>query len=280
MKRESDPLDDLILRAAQSIKPSEESCLAAERLVEFYSDRLNEPEAEAARSHLAACPICLAAAPDARQFVASMRELREQGATRERTVRRVWWLAAAAVAAIAVGLFAYRIAGPASEDPAGRWSDLVIAKAPYTPGDPADGLLWRGGTTRTGDPDGFVRGMKAYSSGDLEEAARLLAETVVVLPGHAEAGFYLGVALLLLERNEEALAHLERAANARTSSPRDDAQWYLALAKLKTGRQADAIESLQAIVAAPTGARHQEAEALLSRIRQVADDGRSAPRDP
>lgn len=273
MTRPTRSFDEEVERAARAIHPSETSCHSAERLVDFYIHRLDEAEAEDLRSHLAACPACLAAAADARRFVASMRGLRDLPVAASRSVRRGGWLAAAAVAAVAAGLVVYQMGGHSPTDPVARWRELVVAKAPYTPGERGDGVLWRGGAAPSGEEGAFADGMKAYASGDLALAARLLEASLSSGSGHDEAPFYLGVTLLLLERPGEAHAQLERAARGTAPGTRAEATWYLALARLKSGRQDAAIELLEDLVADPAGSHRREAADLLRQMR-------SAPRAP
>ncbi len=193
------------------------------------------------------------------------------------------WKLVAAVAAAAVTVLVLCLVPsawhrtPAPGDDALDWRDLAVEKAAYLP--PlagTDDLVWRGdqgesapGAPGAGRNSDLARAMQPYEAGDYGTAVRSLEEFLAAHPGDGAALFYEGVSLLLLGRAEDSLAPLEQASMRTAGSDRDEALWYLALARLKTGNPEAAIEDLDRVVAGG-GMHAQEAAALRGRASNTA----------
>jgi tetratricopeptide (TPR) repeat protein len=262
-------------------------CLDEERIVSFYSGRLNEAESEAVREHLAECPACLTLARESREFLAAMAESSPQ---RRRPLAPRLLLAAASIA-VAVGAGVLWMRGVRQETPptAGQpkspatgdftarlsgnpWQGLPVAKAPWThEADPGE-IVWR-----SGEPEApaekarssFDRAMRLYEQDDFAGAQQRLTSFLEKNPQHAEAHFYLGVSLLMLGRSQEAIAPLETAAGRVKSRAAEEAHWYLALAHLKNGEFSAALEQLDAVIRL-SGRHSSEAQRLRREVEVFA----------
>lgn len=101
-------------------------------------------------------------------------------------------------------------------------------------------------TLRSGE-DPIQPGLRAYGNTDYAAAVGELSAATVIDPENCLGWLYLGSALLLLERAEEAVPALEHAADSCTGSLADEARWQLAQARLAGGdgpRAAALLESL------------------------------------
>jgi hypothetical protein len=105
-KQPGGAIRDYLRAAAERRRPSDSGqCLDEERLLEFYSEALDQSEAERIRNHLAECPHCLGLAREAQQFLRLMSEPGEPASGQSvfapsaagtadapiRDQRRVWW---------------------------------------------------------------------------------------------------------------------------------------------------------------------------------------------
>ncbi len=182
---------------------------AKRRSLAFYRGGLSEAEGESVREHLAACAACVGVARDARAFLAAWEAAPEKA--RPFGLR---WLAAAAVLIVAVlaGLWAAR-QRPAAPAP-GPCRRLTLLRR-RTPGGtcrllprnivapaPEDELVFR--SDGEAPSAAFMAAMLPYERGDYAAADAELARFLAAHPGHAEAGFYRGVSLLMLGRPDEA----------------------------------------------------------------------------
>lgn len=261
-------LQDALRASAASPCPGEETLLA------FYRGGLSEAEGESVREHLAGCASCVGLARDARAFLAAWEAVPERA--RGFGAR---WLAAAAVLFVAVlaGLWAARdraaapAPGPVREahapGPANPWRDLPIAAAEYRPPAPEEELVFRSGDEAP-PPAAFAAAMSSYARGDYAAAEAELSRFLATHPGHAEAGFYRGVSLLMLGRPDEAKPLLKSAAVS--SRPPAEARWYLGLALLKSGDAAAALAELDA-VGRVQGKHRAEAARLAEGVRRALD---------
>jgi hypothetical protein len=82
-------------------------------------------------------------------------------------------------------------------------------------------------------------GLKAYDRADYGTAASILSKYFMQTK-ELNVGLYYGTALLLDNRPAEAIRVLEQVQNANDLPVRESAQWYLALAYLKTKNIANA----------------------------------------
>jgi hypothetical protein len=262
-------------------------CLDEQQLVAFYSGEASEEQAEAIRDHLAECGRCLELARDAREF---LEDAREGPAVAPMPVaitqvslvppkpappRARPLLAAAAAVVLGVGLWWAQKTPPAPAPPPAptvappvhTFGDLPVAKAPYVrPRGAGDDIVWRGDEPPTEAPrDAFSRAMLLYERDDFAGAERRLALVTPRDARHAEASFYRGVSLLLLGRASDAIAPLEVASRLGRGAERQDALWYLALARLKSGDTKAAVAALEAVAGAPCPHR-AEAERLRRQV--------------
>lgn len=264
-----------------------EPCLDEERIVSFYSGRLNEAESEAVRQHLAECPACLMLARESREFLAAMVGRSPQ---RRRAVAPQLLLAAASIAvAVGAGLLLMRgvwqerlptLGQPkpsATEAFTARlsgnpWQGLPVAKAPWTRETDSEEIVWRseGPEIPTEKPrSSFDRAMRPYERGDFAGAQRRLTSFVEKHPQHAEAHFYLGVSWLQLGRSQEAIAPLQAAARWAEGRAGEEAHWYLALAHLKNGQFSPALEQFDAVIRL-SGRHASEAQRLRREVEVFA----------
>jgi hypothetical protein len=125
-----------------------------------------------------------------------------------------------------------------------RWRDAKVAKAPYT--SPRSRKSGRAGETADDRPreTSFDRAMRPYARNDFDAAAEALVP--LARAGDTRASFYLGVSLLLLDRNEDAVAPLERASAAWRGQLGSQAHYYLGVAYLRTYRFEEALRELLA----------------------------------
>jgi predicted Zn-dependent protease len=105
----------------------------------------------------------------------------------------------------------------------------------------APGMQVRGG-------DGFDEALSAalvpYVAGDQDQAILRLSALAERYPDAASARLYLGVALLLRDRAEDAVAVLEAARVRAGAFWGPHAAWYLAIARERTGRRGAARAAL------------------------------------
>jgi hypothetical protein len=104
-------------------------------------------------------------------------------------------------------------------------------------------------------------GLAAYDRADYKHAASTLSKHYL-LTKELNVGLYYGTALLLDERPAEAIKVLELVQNANDLPVRESAQWYLALAYLKTKNVANARAILNQIP--PDGLYGPQAKQLLA----------------
>jgi len=230
-------------------------CPPDEQLAAFYAGSLDLAEEDALRDHLASCAACVARAKDARRFVDAI-------AARPASKRAaVWWPAAAAI----VGglLVAWFLLKP----PVGsRWTELRVEPPPYVPTGADDEIVWRSGEKSTPVEGTMTWAMVPYTSGDYAGAIERLNRVGLSHPGDDRIRFFHGVSLLLAGRPVDAESSL--IVLARSPGPlAREASFYAALARLKTGDEAGALELLTPLAADETelGTR---ARALLAKIQE------------
>lgn len=258
---------DLLLRAGSDRVARDPAgpCPSAERLVALYAGHLSEAESASIGEHLATCPRCLELARDARQFAAAMREEPEpaEAGPRFRALPpSLRWAAAAALLIAVAGSLALYLGSR-------RTAEVVVelAKAPFVSAalDP-DAILYRdaGGL----DPDverSLQAAMAPYQRDDFAAAESSLQAHLALHPTDQRARFYRAVSLLLLERDEEALALLEDVERMASPVLVGEARWYRALGLLRSGQRDTARAELQ-LIAQSEGSHRSEAMALLDRL--------------
>jgi tetratricopeptide (TPR) repeat protein len=112
------------------------------------------------------------------------------------------------------------------------------------------------GVSRSGDATGdastaLMHALVPYQAGRYAEAIAALHKVVAEHPQSGDAWLYLGVALLLADRPQEALAPLERAAALVDASRRMEVDWYRATAEQRAGQATAARERLHALCGQP-----------------------------
>jgi tetratricopeptide (TPR) repeat protein len=123
-----------------------------------------------------------------------------------------------------------------------RLERIKIPKAIYTP--PEKPVQMR-------EPDkAFNSAMEAYQHDDFETAIERLWTVNELQPGNArEVNFYLGVSLMLVGRNTDAIAPLSKVVETGNGSLREKSRYYLALAYAKTGQLKEAVSEADALIA-------------------------------
>lgn len=259
------------------------TCPTTEEILAFYMVTQADTDAGPLAEHLARCPSCLELSRDARLFLEAMREPVSHRIVRfDRTFAALAAIAAGLVLLVG-GVWAVRwglAPRPLSREPAAgatpslaptdRWGDLQIAKADYSPHEPAPDVLWRGEDDAAPPAaDGFAQAMEPYRRDDFAKAEARLEHYAAREPKDHRARFYLGVSRLLLGRSREAIPLLRSVMDQDRGSLGKEARWYAALAHLKAGEEPLASPLLEVVVA--TSPEHRApAEALLRSLRAGA----------
>ena len=244
-------------------------------LVAAQSDALPAEWSEAVKAHLAGCPLCRSLAQDLLdEELAGLSEARKAAiwarAARRQPRRRAWWWAALPVAA-ALAIAVVYVRKP--DAPAAPVTQAPVTQAPAAPKPPAltkppiylpaSALVFRGEEAE----DPLLAAMGAFRKDDYADAARRLRQVAQEQPETAEAHFYLGVSLLFLDRDREALGALERAHKLAEGPLAREAAWYLAVAHWRLGGREAAARTLEPLCRA-AGAHQQEACGILSEHQQ------------
>lgn len=108
-------------------------------------------------------------------------------------------------------------------------------------------LVWRGKprTAQERYASELTPALTYYRDDHFLEAVERLTKVVKDFPQGVEGQVYLGVSLLKIDRNAEAIAPLRAAQNLGTEQFRDSASWYLALAYQRTQDRVGAIAELR-----------------------------------
>ena len=123
--------------------------------------------------------------------------------------------------------------------------------------------------TRGGEPgahaSALVGATTPYQAGDYPQAAERFAEMVQTTPSSGEAQFYLGVSRLLSGRPGDAIAPLTAARTLLPAARWREVDWYLATAQQRSGDPAGARTRLEPLcrVDGPYRTNACSAEALL-----------------
>jgi hypothetical protein len=97
-------------------------------------------------------------------------------------------------------------------------------------------LIWRG-APQTGEQkyaSELTTALAFYRDNNYQEAAKQLAQVAEDFPRGVEAQLYLGISLLYLQQNGEAIPPLIAAQKLGPEQFREDATWFLALAYERT----------------------------------------------
>lgn len=124
---------------------------------------------------------------------------------------------------------------------AAPWENIEIPKAEYRP--PTEGVILRNPN------ESFEHAMVFYRENDFARAAEQLDTLSQLDPNAgANAHFYLGVSLLMLGRNQDALSPFKQAANLDAGWQRAASHYYMALAYLRLNQPQRAIAELDKVI--------------------------------
>ncbi len=183
----------------------------------------------------------------------------------DRQPARSWrrWLRPAPAAAFAaivlsVALGTYLLRRPPAEQVA-RTPQTVTKEAVEKPGIklPAAALVFRGGAPAGQQQfiDDLGATLAPYRQDNYAEAARRLEALLARYPKAVAPRFYLGICLMFLERDAEAVDLLRQARQAPENDLSRDSAWYLGVALRRAGRGAEARPELEELC--KTAGEHQ-----------------------
>jgi len=216
-------------------------------------------------NHLVDCEWCHNQVYSMDPFTARFREQRT-GAQRERASTRpvaenkstfrslhLWLMQQAIPVAVVVALLVGAGAlvvwrsvpsrtGQVTNERLSRLEHIQIPKAMYNP--PERPAQMR-------EPEkAFNSAMEAYQHDDFETAIERLWTVNELQPANArEVNFYLGVSLMLVGRNREAIGPLNQVVESGNGPRGEKSRYYLALAYVKTGQIKEAVSEADAIIA-------------------------------
>jgi tetratricopeptide (TPR) repeat protein len=268
------------LRRALRGQASPTDCPSETRWLAFAAGEAAAAEEDDLREHLAGCSRCVELAQDAGSFAAAMADT-SAPEIRRRSIP-AWALALAATVAVAIAagiLIERRVAPAPTRVPSGGtirvapspganpWRDLRIPAAPYIRKSGADEeIVFRSDEEpAAGAAGAFDRAMDQYGAGDFARAERELARFLDTHPGHREALLYRGASLAQLGRVEEAIRVLEETREQCSPKVCHEADWQLALVRLKEGRFQEALATLET-VASTSGDHRLEAQRLRDEL--------------
>jgi|GEM_PF-753326 len=129
-----------------------------------------------------------------------------------------------------------------TEERLARLEHIQIPKAMYKP--PEKPVQLR-------EPEkAFNSAMEAYQRDDFETAVERLWTVNELQPANArEVNFYLGVSLMLVGRNPDAIMPLNQVVESGNGPLREKSRYYLALAYVKTGQIKEAVSEADAVIA-------------------------------
>ena len=239
-------------------------CLSDSQIQQYVRKQMERDEEYKLEQHLLECGLCRDAIEGAAKMLPaeadrhadSLRQrLADMAVRRPRRVRPAWTygLATAAVVLIALGLYSTYTPNPDEQLFSSEFRPYSSV-LPQVRGEAASNAL--------------LSALRLY---ELENYEAAIHEFETILARESDqtlAHFYLGNALLATGRANEAIGHLQRVASGtiddRLAEP---AQWFLALAYIKTGNRAAARPILKSLSVAH-GAFASRAAAILSHIDQ------------
>lgn len=111
----------------------------------------------------------------------------------------------------------------------------------------------------------LAQALRAYERGDFQEAV-VLFESLPELDKNGQV--YYGLSLLSVEQNTNAVAQLQVVASDKNARYQQAAQWYLALAFLKTGDRSSSKSVLKQIIERPDHRYLDKAIVLDKKLRE------------
>jgi len=223
----------------------------------YFAGELSEAKSEALEEHFFECNGCSDALKDHAAVRAVLSELpRAEPAQSLRFGSQInpWWLLAAAVLALGLGLVLWLApwVGPPSSQAV--LASAVVEAPPYEP---------RELRTMTGEGERrFHEAMTAYEEGAFAEAIPGLEAAVELDPDLDKARFYLGACYLLEDQPDRAIASLSRIAQMEDPQRREWAYLYRAKAHLRVGDLESARRDLSAVILLEGELRTQAQEVL------------------
>jgi hypothetical protein len=216
-----------------------------------------QPERDRLFDHIASCDEC---ARIWRGVLALQEGAEADGLLERQAPARAGWmrsplvgLAIAATLAIVTGTVLLRTPEPAPT--ASTTAPPVTSPAPgatylsafsITRADihiaPEEALAPRGTSPISGEPpiERLASALEPYRRGDYAAAVAALTPLRQEFPAAGRPALYLGVALLFLDRNTDAIAPLTAAMASGMAAVAADARWYRAIAYARTGQRAAA----------------------------------------
>jgi tetratricopeptide (TPR) repeat protein len=260
-----------------------------DRLERYVSGEAAEAERDAFEVHVLDCVACRRALEAHMDLADALRAthppaglpapVAQPPAVGARPAR--WLPIAAALAAAALVGTVFMRSGPGTmpvpaETPASAAPATPAASVPSRPAGPAlekpevtvsaDRALRVRGSGDDSFLEDFGAAIEPYRNDDYARAAERLAAVARRHPAAPEPHFYRGVSLLFQGRSAEAVPALERAAELAQGPQRDGAEWYLALALVRTDQRAKALTRFEALCARE-GTRRDAACAAIGTLR-------------
>lgn len=259
-----DPAErELLGRHGQTLDTN--SCPPPDLLRAARSDAVPENLRLAVERHLEGCRVCQMLSSDLASLGDEIRpqerkrvDARVYGEAREgaRPLGRwwIWALVPAAAAAIVLLLIWTHLPGrnmapsPTSAPPLAA---NVFALVPARIDVPVP-LVMRGASQNSKNYLGdLMAALAPYQAGNYAQAAQKLEGLAEKYPRSAEVPFYCGVSLLFEGRNAAAAEKLQRAGTLASGRLGAESRWYLAIAYIREGREAQAIPLLHDLCQEP-----------------------------
>jgi tetratricopeptide (TPR) repeat protein len=235
--------------------------VAQDKTVERYSaGRLSEAETEAFEQHFFECETCYQALQDHASVRAALANApREELSPAKPSSAdfNPWWLLAAAVLVLGLGLVLWLAPW------AGSPTDQVLIAASAVDAPPYEPRALRS-VSGEGELQ-FREAMVAYEQGDFAAAIPGLERVLALDKGSDKAHFYLGACYLLENRPEEAIGSLSRVATIEDSPYSEWAYFYRAKAHLRLGDLDAALADLSEVISVG-GELQTRAEEVLEQI--------------
>jgi tetratricopeptide (TPR) repeat protein len=266
--------------------------VAAHAFAERYLlSGLNEPERDAYERHFLDCERCFHELTTVRatRTELSAASLADIG-TPQGSQRNWWpaWLGVAAVIVLGAGLWTMwfpRETRPTRTSSATLPQTTPAAPIQAAPGPPApaappvslaalarfDPPPYEAPVLRGSEDEArklFRSAMTDYLAGAHEQAIKGLRSAARKDPRAADAGFFLGVSLLLTKQTQAGIAELKRTIALGDSPYLEESHFYLAKGLLLMGDVSAASRELRAMIALG-GDREREAKQLLSQVERA-----------
>lgn len=248
----------------------------AEAMERYLRGELEEGAATAFEEHYFACDACFAALEDLRALRGELARTRTKVRLEGAMSRPLPWLGlAAALLALGVaGMFLLsrdRTAPGPEPTPTTVSTATVLAELARVEPPPWTPVRLRGDEGEAGQR--FRAAMELYAKGDRAGALPILREAAALDPSAPGASFYRGACALLAGDADEAVESLGHVAALGETPYLEEAQFYLAKARLARGEVPAARRELER-VAGSECPRQAEARLLIERLDTL---GRVAP---